>query len=80
MTRRIVTLPGLAKIVGRHKNQVRRYRLEPDFVDEHNREFWKEETAQKIKEKIADARAAFHGRGTKIKIRGLKRKKRIRKI
>jgi hypothetical protein len=80
MTRKIVTLTGLAKIIGRHRNQVRSYRLQPDFTDETGNEYWGEKTAQKIAQRVAEARAAFHGQGTKIKIRGLKRKKRVNKL
>ena len=80
MTRRIVTLTGLAKIIGRSRNQVRSYRLQPDFIDEHDCEYWKEETAQKIKQHVAEARETYRGRGTRLKIRGIQRKKRVKKV
>jgi hypothetical protein len=77
MTKKIVTLTRLAEIIGRHRNQVRAYRLRPDYVDENGCEYWTEKTAQRIAQKVAEAKAAYQpGYGRKIELSGLKRKKR----
>ena len=71
MTRKIVTMTGLAEMVGRHRNMVYRYRLQPDYVDEDGRGYYSLKTAEKLAEKVREYQP---GKGRRMKLRGLKRK------
>ena len=80
MTKKIVTLTKLAEMVGRHRNQLYTYLeekgLKPQYTDENGRKYWSEKTALEIVEAVREAKADFHpGRGKKIEILGLKRKR-----
>ena len=75
MTKRIVSVKGLAEMTGTHRTRLHDYlregRLKPEYQDDSGHGYWSITEAKKIAEKIAKARSELRrGPGQKLDIGG----------
>jgi excisionase family DNA binding protein len=79
VTKRIVSIKGLAKLTGTHRTRLHDYiregRIKPEYVDDSGHGYWGDGTAKRIATVLAEERATLRrGPGRKIELSGLKRK------